>query len=372
MNLSGRLASLRKQLPSLGLEALLVTEPKNRRYLSGFTGSSGWLLVTEDSHVILTDGRYWDQVVKESQDADLFKFLASEHKSLAGALICLARERSLSGCLGLEISGMQLSIYRSLSEALKENDLEFKDVEGLVQEQREIKDEQEISLLRKAAEIADQALSKALGEFRPGLPEVELKALIEYNILKLGGESTSFSTIVASGPNGSYPHAGASQRIVRENELITVDFGAIYKGYCSDMTRTIWYGTLSDRDKLILGATREAQELALRAVTAGVEARALDQIARGHLESVDLAEYFVHSLGHGVGLDIHEEPGLRKTNEDALRAGQVVTIEPGVYIPGDTGCRVEDTVVVTSTKPDVLNRFPKQPLDADSPSALLA
>lgn len=152
--------------------------------------------------------------------------------------------------------------------------------------------------------------------------------------------------------------------------MVTIDFGALYQGYCSDMTRTIWWGRLSDRDKQILGATREAQSLARQAVKAGVEAKALDIMAREHLEKAGLAEYFVHSLGHGVGLDIHEAPGLRKTSEAVLESGQVVTVEPGVYIPGDTGCRVEDTVVVTEGSPDILNRFPKQSLDADSPPRL--
>jgi Xaa-Pro aminopeptidase len=372
MNRSGRLKTLREELAGEGLETLLVTEPKNLRFLSGFTGSSGWLLVTPDSHILLTDGRYWDQVARESPDAELFKFVASEHESLAGALMSLLGKCSHSDLLGLETNGMQLSVYRSLCNALEESSLPSKDVEGLIHSQRECKDSEEIAVLRRAAEIADQALGKALAEFQPGSREVELKALIEYNILMLGGESTSFSTIVASGPNGSYPHAGASQRIVGKDELITIDFGAVYQGYCSDMTRTVWYGNLSDRDRQILGATREAQDMALKAVVHGVEARALDQIAREHLEKANLAEYFVHSLGHGVGLDIHEAPGLRKTNEDTLKEGQVVTIEPGVYIPGDTGCRVEDTVVVTSSDPDVLNRFPKQALEAEKPPTLMA
>lgn len=367
MNLAARLKSLRSALEREGLTSLIVTEPKNRRYLSGFSGSSGWLLVTPESHHILTDGRYWDQVGRESPEAELFRFVSSEHESMPRALLQLLGEIGLSENLGLETRGMELSLFRSTTDLLAQNDISIKEVEGLVNSLREAKDEEEIALLRRAAEIADQALGKALAEFEPGKREVELKALIEYHILMLGGESTSFSTIVASGPNGSYPHAGASQRVVERGELVTIDFGAIYKGYCSDMTRTIWYGTLSDRDRTILGATREAQELALKAVAPGVVASDLDRIARDHLSKANLAEYFVHSLGHGVGLDIHEAPGLRSTSESALVEGQVVTVEPGVYIPGDTGCRVEDTVVVRSGGPEVLNLFPKQALDAESP-----
>lgn len=370
MNRSLRLKALREALKDQGLETLLVSEPKNRRYLSGFSGSSGWLLVTPEAQHIITDGRYWDQVARESPEAELFKFVASEHESLPQALVKLLEERAVSLPLGLETNGMELSIYRSLTGLLEQHDIGFQEVEGLVHSQRECKDEDEIALLRRAADIADHALSKALAEFEPGRREVELKALIEYHILMLGGESTSFSTIVASGPNGSYPHAGASQRVVQSGELITVDFGAVYQGYCSDMTRTIWYGSLSDRDRNLLGTTREAQDLALKAVAPGKAVKELDQIARGHLEASDLAEYFVHSLGHGVGLDIHEAPGLRNTSDSELCEGQVVTIEPGVYIPGDTGCRVEDTVVVRSGGPDVLNKFPKQALDAERPPAM--
>ena len=228
MSRSGRLEFLRKELKEMGLGILLVTDAKNCRYLSGFTGSSGWLVVTTEDCFLITDGRYWDQVARESPETRLFKFVAAEHESLAGALICLLEERNLTEPLGLETTGMSLSVYRSLQSTLEQNKRQADDVESLVQAQREIKDAAEIAFLRKAAEIADEALARALTEFGPGKREAELKALIEYNILMLGGESTSFSTIVASGPNGSYPHAGASQREVQEGELITIDLSLIH------------------------------------------------------------------------------------------------------------------------------------------------
>ena len=373
MNLSTRLQKVREELLEREIDTLLVSEAKNRRYLSGFSGSSGWLLVTAELPILITDGRYWDQVARECPGVELFKFVASDHESLTGALTVLLKEKGLPAdgqSLGVETNGMTLASFRDLEKGLKKEGLSLAEVEGVVHKLRERKDSEEITLLRKAAEIADEALSHALTEFQPGGKEVELKALIEYQILLRGGSATSFPTIVASGPNGSYPHAGASHRAIQEGELVTIDFGALYQGYCSDMTRTVWWGQLSDRDRTILGATREAQSLARQAVTAGAEARSLDLLAREHLEKAGLGEYFVHSLGHGVGLDIHEAPGLRKTSEAILEAGQVVTVEPGVYIPGDTGCRVEDTVVVTEGEPDVLNRFPKQSLDAVAPPTL--
>jgi len=197
--------------------------------------------------------------------------------------------------------------------------------------------------------------------------ECDLKAEIEHAILRQGGSSTSFPTIVASGPNGSYPHAGASDRVVGENELITIDFGAVYRGYCSDMTRTIWYGTLPETAHNLIDHTRRAQELALSVVAPGITCQEVDATARDYLRKEELDQFFVHSLGHGVGLDIHESPGLRKSNSDPLCVGHVITIEPGLYVPGQTGCRVEDTVVVTPSGYEVLNRFPKQPLDAEAP-----
>lgn len=367
--LTGRLDRLRANLQERGFSNLLVTEPKNIRYLCGFSGSSGWLLVGPDYHLVITDGRYWDQVARECPGAELFKFVALEHASLPGGLVEVLKQKALDK-LGLETNGITLTNYRALTQALEKSEVAVQEVEGLVHALRECKDPEEIALMRRAAEIADQALGRALQEFQPGQKEIELKALIEFHIFGLGGSAAAFPTIVASGPNGSYPHAGASDRVVERNELITIDFGAVYRGYCSDMTRTIWYGRLSDRHRDVLGATRQAQRLALEEVRAGVATSSLDKIARDCLERAGLAQYFLHSLGHGVGLDVHEAPSLRLTSDDILKVGQVVTIEPGVYIQGETGCRVEDTVVVTEGRPDVLNRYPKQALDADTPPGL--
>ena len=362
-----------EKLAADGNRLLLVTEAQNRRYLSGFTGSAGWLIVSSDGCFLITDGRYWDQVAKQCPDVELFRYLPSEHESLAGALVALIQEKELlssGGALTLETDGVSLSTHRSLTKALQGENLQLNESSGLITGLREIKDADEVEILKKAAHIADQALSAALAKFQPGQRECDLKAEIEYNILRLGGTSTSFSTIVASGPNGSYPHAGASERLIQEGELITIDFGALYQGYCSDMTRTIWYGELPEFERKVLSHTRKAQEKALAAARAGIKASALDAAARDHLESVELGEYFIHSLGHGVGLDIHEAPGLRKTNDKLLLSHQVVTIEPGVYIPGKTGCRVEDTILLSDTGCEVINRYPKQQFDQVRPPIL--
>jgi Xaa-Pro aminopeptidase len=313
-------------------------------------------------------------VKNQCPTARLFRFTAADHENLHGALGALISQENLfpeGKVLGVEVDSMILGTFRSLTQSLTESGVEMKECEGVTRELRECKDSEEIELLQKAASIADTALAKALEKFQPGLTENDLKAELEYQILRAGGSGTSFSTIVASGPNGSLPHAGASHRVVKDGELVTIDFGAVYQGYCSDMTRTIWYGKLPERSREILAHTRRAQELALQAVKAGVVACQVDKVARDYLVRQNLGEYFLHSLGHGIGLEVHEAPGLRKSNEDLLRSGQVITVEPGVYIPGDTGCRVEDTVVVTATGCRILNRYPKQSLDEKHPSTTL-
>lgn len=346
---------------------LLVTEPKNLRYLCGFNGSAGWLLLIGEEHHILTDGRYWEQVGHQSPEAKLFPYDAKKHGTLAQALVVLLDELALQGTVTLETDAMSLSVFRELETALVGSGRSVDEVEGYVKALRLRKDSDEIDLLQEAASIADRALSVALKNFAPGRSELDLKAELEYQILKAGGEGTSFSTIVASGPNGSLPHAGASSRIVGESELITIDFGAVYRGYCSDMTRTIWYGALNNEDERLIRATRLAQQTAVDAVRAGLSCAELDSVARKILDDAGLGQYFVHSLGHGVGLDIHENPGVRGTNSSLLQVGHVITVEPGVYIPGLSGCRVEDTVVVEESGCRVLNAFPKQPLGSTEP-----
>jgi len=370
LNYQKRLTRLREKLETKNLNCILVTENKNRQYLCGFDGSAGWLLVTPNRHFILTDGRYWDQVEQQCPEGELFKYKASEHKNLWTALTTLLKEEQLlpdKRILAVETDSMTLADFRSIKEALEEERISLEEIERMTSNLRECKDEEELGLMQQAALIADRALAAALRNFRPGLRELDLKAELEYQILKCGGATSSFPIIVASGPNGSKPHAGASQRIVGEGELITIDFGAVYQGYCSDMTRTIWYGELPEDSERILRHTRKAQEAGVAAVKAGIKASEVDAAARDYLASHDLEQYFVHSLGHGIGLDVHEAPGIRKSNNSELKVGQVITVEPGVYIPEDTGCRVEDTVVVTQSGSRTLNCFPKQALGSTTP-----
>ncbi len=368
--MSSRLDRLRVDIERAGESAFLVTEGKNRRYLSGFTGSSGWLLVTGKSAYLLTDGRYWEQVERQCPNVELFRYIPSEHKTLSGALSSLIEQLGFGAQtrMGIELDDMPVALYRNLASTAAEQKWELTDVEGRIKEYRVVKDSEELEALRRAATIADRAFQEALNRFEIGQSEARLKAEIDYQVLRGGGEGASFPTIVASGIQGSFPHAGATEKPILEGELVTIDFGAIWNGYCSDMTRTVWWGPLSERDKGLVERVTEAQQRSVKAARPGLTTGDLDEVARAYLRENGLGDYFIHSLGHGVGLDIHEAPSLRSGQSDLLVEGQVITLEPGVYLPGQTGCRIEDTVVLRADGPvEVLNRSPKQRIDQTHP-----
>lgn len=361
--MSARVERLRVEMKQAGESAFLVCEAKNRRYLTGFTGSSGWLLLTPQRCVLITDGRYWDQVAKQCPEIELFRYTAAEHKTLAGALEHLLREDlklSPGAVFAVEIDDMPVQSYRALLGVLEGCELRVSDVEGRVKGFRARKDSEELVCLRHAAAIADSALSAALSRFEAGMTEAALRAEIDYQVMLGGGEGAAFPTIVASGINGSLPHAGVSDKAIALGELVTIDFGAVWKGYNSDMTRTVWLGELSPENSRLVREVLAAQRGAVAAARPGLTTGALDEVARSSLRQAGLDDYFVHSLGHGIGLDVHETPTLRSGHQDVLSAGQVITIEPGVYLPGRTGCRIEDTIVLGPDGSEVLNKFPKQ------------
>lgn len=363
-----RLETLRKEMSDRNEAAYLVTDPKNRYYLSGFNGSSGWLILTQDRIELITDGRYWEQAAEQCPDVSLFRYVATTHGTLVKALgHLLDGWRLVVGKVAVEIDEMPVTLYRDLVAMLEGRSLLVSDVEGRVKKLRSRKDEYELTLLRRAARIADEAYSSVLSRFLPGMTERALRSELDYEVLRRGGDGASFPTIVASGVNGSFPHATATEKIIEPGELVTVDFGAIWKGYCSDMTRTFWFGTLSDRDRQLVDQVTAAQQAALLATQPGITAGALDHVARSHLGASGLGEYFTHSLGHGVGLDVHEAPFLRAGVDDILKEAQVITLEPGVYLPKETGCRIEDTVVVRARECEILNHAPKQNLEWEHP-----
>lgn len=370
--MKARVEALRAEMKEAGEAVFLVTEGKNRRYLSGFTGSSGWLVISADQTILITDGRYWDQVERQCAGVELFRYTPAEHKNLHGALRAVLEQWKLAAGVrvAVELDDLPVVTYRAVSEVISEAGWQVNDVEGRVKGFRSRKDSGELDCMRRAAQIADGALSAALERFELGMTEAALKAEIDYQVLRRGGEGAAFPTIVASGLNGSYPHAGASDKAIVAGELVTLDFGAVWHGYCSDMTRTVWWGELSESDRGLVGEVAQAQAKAVAAARPGMTTGDLDEVARASLRQAGLAEFFVHSLGHGVGLDVHEAPTLRSGQTDLLQAGQVITIEPGVYLAGRTGCRIEDTVVLGDGPCEVLNLHPKQRLEDSQPPRL--
>ena len=363
MNSQPRLDCLRKQMEQKGLEALLITTPENRRYMSGFSGSSGLLFVTATGCALVTDGRYWAQADRECPQVELVRFRAEEHTSL---LHCGVPWLGSQGTLGIEGRNLVAADFLTLQQLLP-SAWKVEPVQNLVEELRQLKDAEEVERIREACSIADRALLKALPSLKEGIQERDFCLELEYQMQKLGARKPAFDSIVASGPNGAYPHAGVTERRIQSGELITLDFGAYCNGYNSDITRTLWLGRLGERNTFLYQSVREAQARAVEAVAPGKTCKDIDAVARQHLASLGLGEYFSHGLGHGLGMAVHELPGVRSTSDTILQPGMVITIEPGVYIPGETGCRVEDSVLVTAQGYEKLTRSPYQNLQQTHP-----
>ncbi|MBQ7568537.1 aminopeptidase P family protein [bacterium] len=374
MDYTVRLAGVRKILAERGLQGCIVSNPDNIRYLSGFSaGADAWLFVSEELCALLTDGRYWAQAEKQCPLAELIEYRSHTDGCWAKCLAAWLTKQSWRGNLGFEGS-IVYEIYSSIAEHIAVSGL----AEGLVclggelDSLRIIKSAEEVALIREAAAVADRAWKATVVNMRAGMTESAFCAELEYNMKLQGSSRTSFDTIVASGPNGAYPHAGVTDRAIQEGELITVDFGAVYQGYCSDMTRTVWLGSLDKKSAHIYDVVKKAHDLALERVRPGLKGFEADKIARDVIAAAGFAEAFSHSLGHGVGLAVHEAPGLRKESQTLLQPGMLVTIEPGIYLPGVGGCRVEDLAVLTENGRDVLRCSPYQLLGQTHPAESFA
>jgi len=355
MDHSGRQARLREALQNSKLDFLLVTHPPNLRYLCGFTGSTGILLLGQRSSVFFTDGRYTEQARLEVESA---RAVISRKPPLAEACARLdAGRRGTS--LGIESDHMTVSARSRLRQLLPRG-VRLRESAGLVEQGRRVKEAAEIARLRAAVLVGDQLFSRALEVIRPGVTESEVAAELEYAARRAGAEAMSFPTIVAAGTRSALPHGQASSARIPRSGFVVLDFGVILAGYCSDMTRTVYVGRPTRRERSWYEAVREAQGAATRAVRAGRVSGEVDQAARKVLQREGLGHYFTHSTGHGVGLEIHEAPRLASRETEVLRAGMVVTIEPGVYLPGKGGVRIEDMVVVTEGGCEVLTPTGKE------------
>ena len=327
-------------LNAMQADAALAHRPENLRWLAGYTGE-GCLFIAKDAKVILTDSRYTEQARREAPDWGLVQ--VGGDRNYAALIAELAAEHGAKQ-IRVETDYLTHDDYCRLDAALA--GVELVPMDGIPEKLREIKDEAELESIRRAAAIASDAFMNILPSIHAGMTEKQVQRVLEVEMLELGSEGVAFDTIAAAGVNGALPHATPSDRVIEVGELLTLDFGATINGYRSDMTRTVGFGRVPDALRAVYETVRVAQQLGLDAVGPGKPCREIDRVARDYIDA-RYPDAFGHSLGHGVGLFIHEQPRLSMSSTDVLVPGNVVTVEPGVYIPGLGGCRIEDTVIVT-------------------------
>lgn len=358
MDVAGRLDRLRGELATRGIPGLLVTRLPNIRYLTGFTGSAALLFVGPEGATFVTDGRYGeqsaDQLTANGVTADIT--IGATAAAQGAALANAARAQGL-GALGLEAHGVTWAQQRTMTNWF--DGLELLACDPVVEDLRMVKEPGEIDRVHAACAIADDALGSLLPMLHERPTERAFAQALERAMVDRGASGNSFEPIVASGPNGAKPHARPSEREIEPGELVVIDFGCIVEGYCSDMTRTVSVGAPSPDAQRIFDVVFAAQAAGRDAVAAGVECAEVDRACRDIIEDAGWGEAFVHSTGHGVGLEIHEDPRVATTSTASLRPGFVVTVEPGVYLSGIGGVRIEDTVVVTDSGSEPLTAFPK-------------
>lgn len=335
------------------LDGLIVTGPANIRYLCGYSGSSGMLWATPRETVFFTDFRYQEQIKREVRAGRRVII----KKSLLDDLLAQPGIRKARR-MGYESGHLLCSQLERIARDVPARRL--KPTAGLVEAVRQVKEPGELALMARAAAIADRAFSAIVKLIKPGMSERMVAAQLDFFLKSYGADKPSFDSIVAAGPNSALPHAQPGDRKLRRGDFLVMDFGARYRGYCSDMTRTVCIGKPTARHLEIYGLVQRAQAAGLKAARPGVQGRAADGAARAVIEEAGYGRYFGHGLGHGVGLEVHEGPRLGKTSQDFLRPGHAVTVEPGVYLPGWGGVRIEDLVAVTPAGCRILTRSTKK------------
>jgi|YNPNPStandDraft_1061719.scaffolds.fasta_scaffold72097_2 Xaa-Pro aminopeptidase len=352
-----RLERIRVRLSDEGLDWLLVSGPENRRYLSGFTGSSGYLLISQEEALLATDFRYFQQVQEQAPAYTLAKMQGGTVESLASILHQHVAEGAR---LGFEAEHLTVALYEKLRGAVAA--AQWVPTQGLVENLRAVKEPGEIQAIRRAVALADEVLEAILPTLRPGMTEKEVAWRLESAMRERGAEKVSFDLIVASGPNGAKPHAVTSDRPLGKGEPIVIDMGCVVDGYCSDLTRTIVLGEPDGRFRDLYDLVLRAQRAAEEGIRPGMTGREADALAREVIDAAGYKEEFGHSLGHGVGLEVHELPRLSALAEEPLQEGMVFTVEPGVYIPGWGGIRIEDMAVLQRDGVEVLTACTKDPV----------
>lgn len=347
-----RVERLRKLLQQYDLEALFVTNAVNRRYLSGFTGSSGYLLITQQDAILFTDFRYREQAPQQAKDYRVIEHQADAAQTIAETLKELGVTK-----LGFEQHDVSFADYQSYQSKLG---VTLVPADKLIEQLRMVKDETEVQLIETACELVDRTFEHMLGFIKPGMTERDVALELEFYMRANGADGPSFSTIVVSGVRSSLPHGAPTDKVLEKGDFVTLDFGAYMNGYCSDITRTVIIGEPTARHREIYDIVLEAQLTALERIKPGMTGKEADAIARDLITSRGYGDYFGHGLGHGLGMEIHEEPRLSKTGAFVLEPGMIVTVEPGIYIPGFGGVRIEDDVVVTETGVRRLTKSSKQ------------
>jgi Xaa-Pro aminopeptidase len=348
-----RLRKLRTSIAEKGLDALLLSQPENLRYLSGFTGSSGWLLISGQNAILATDFRYVEQAKGESPDFEIIQTKQELRDWLPDLVSDLGWHK-----LGFEANFISYEGYHKLSEAIKTKqvNLELVPTTGIVEQLRSIKEPEELGFITKAVELAGAAFEQARAIIRPGTTEKEAAWEIEKIIRQEGSEGMPFEIIVASGPNSALPHARPTEKIICSGEPVLIDMGARISGYCSDFSRTLFLGKADKTFQEIYNIVLKAQATAMEGIESGMDASQADRLARSVVEQAGYGDAFGHGLGHGVGLAMHEFPTLGPSSSDSLADGMVFTIEPGIYLAGQGGVRIEDMVVLENGKAKVLTK----------------
>lgn len=349
-----RVEKLRARLRERDLDAFFCLQPENRRYLSGFTGTTGMVVVTAGGAHFLTDFRYVEQAERQAQGFTVHR--VQEQNAYTQVLGEILR-REGARRVGFESDFLTVDGHARYAKELE--GVELVPAAGMVEAIRQVKEPDEIEAIRRAAALADAAFEHVLTFLRPGVTEREVALELEFFMKRNGATALAFDTIVASGPRSSLPHGVASDRVIGRGELVTLDFGCVVDGYCSDMTRTVAVGEPDEKQREIYRIVLEAQARGLEAARPGVPGKDVDAACRDYIAARGYGDNFGHTTGHGVGLAVHEGPRLSSKAEEALVPGNVVTVEPGIYLPGWGGVRIEDLVVITENGCEILSRSPK-------------
>ncbi|HEF1901630.1 M24 family metallopeptidase [Bacillus thuringiensis] len=343
-----RITNIQKQLHNYGIDGLLITKKENRQYATNFTGSAGVVLIAAHKAIFITDFRYVDQAKTEIKAAEIIMHKGNLEEEVANQVSKLNIQK-----LGIEDNNMTLQQFKKLQKYIH---TEMVPVCEIIEDIRLIKDTSEIETMKIAATIADEAFHHIVTFLKPGISETDVRDELEFFMRKKGATSSSFQIIVASGVRSSLPHGVASNKIIERGDIVTLDFGALYDGYCSDITRTVAIGEPSEEFQKIYNVVQEALKRGTEAIKPGETAKSIDDITRNYITEHGYGQYFGHSTGHGLGLEIHEPLRLSQESKATLQEGMVVTVEPGIYIPNWGGCRIEDDIVITKDGYDVITK----------------